>query len=79
MCDCIENVNKELEARDRKLRVHTVGGLERIIVATRTIEFERFENVSMLPIVPVTYCPFCGQRYEVELEDMIEKEVERRR
>lgn len=72
MCDCIEKVNNQLSSRGTELELRTNGGVERVVVFAN--------SYGVVPLrIPAIYCPFCGQRYEVEPEDTLDKEVERRR
>lgn len=64
MCYCIEEVNAELRKQNTRLDLGSVvnnsGGLTpHMIVRTAKIDTKRRGRAV---VVPVTFCPFCGER-----------------
>lgn len=80
MCDCIRTIDKLLA--DKGTNTQLVVGLSLkdgpslATITTRKLD----PSLRGKPVIMyATYCPFCGQKYEVEYEDTTDKEVERRR
>ena len=75
MCDCIGNVDKFLSNVNTEVVVN-MSDEKRVKLATQRVNRSRRKGPVSLY---ATYCPFCGQKYEIELEDTLDNEVERRR
>lgn len=69
MCDCIEEINKNLKEKteNTELDIPMIWNLkgiktqQRVIIATR----KRVAKIRKTPIkLFATYCPFCGKPYE---------------
>ena len=71
MCDCIEQINRQLAERKAEItqRLMLSNDLHDLsisppVIATRwTGKKPRGKN---LPILPASYCPFCGEKYSEE-------------
>jgi hypothetical protein len=71
MCDCVEQVNEQLEKLNAELVIPfllTPGKKSRPTVSVR--EKERIKGKKKnVPTLFCTYCPFCGELYEDDIKE----------
>lgn len=65
ICDCASKMNKELEKKNGQLdmAVFIMKGIALPQIATLKVNTKLREKP---PLVVPTYCPFCGQKYELD-------------
>lgn len=65
MCGCREMINLELEAKNSRLAFGFTFGGDGMNLSPPMIELEKIDKSKRgkPPILLVTYCPFCGERY----------------
>lgn len=61
MCNCIDRVNQELKSSNKRL--NTWGG--RVSIETYNPHLDGKKHRAKNKKVIATYCPFCGEKYEV--------------
>ena len=65
MCNCIEEMNKELEKQNMNTKLELAFGMKGVIKKVLICVVKLDDKIKKKPIkLFATYCPFCGQKYE---------------
>lgn len=66
MCDCIKQMNQELDKHNETLdlNISLVGKPTSVIISTYRIDKPAKSGIRL----QATYCPFCGEKYDTESE-----------
>lgn len=73
MCDCMTNVNEALKERNTRLSTSFIltknlGGMDCLpMIATEKLDKQSRKRPQA--VIP-TYCPFCGEQYKREGEEV---------